>query len=359
VFRFFSRRPYIIALSLLFALTAWVATGKVDEAPQNDAEKVAEEVPLLKVRVREMIAEPVQRTITLFGRTVPDRYATLRAETGGRVIEVLAQRGGRVKSGEPIVRLAMNDREQQLAHGRALLRQRQIEYEGAKSLSAKGYQDKVRLAQAASALEDAKAALSRLQLDIEHTTIRAPFDGVLAERMVEVGDYVAISDPVGQVVDLDPLVARVDVTQADVGDLVTGQSARVRFLDSLPREGRIRYIASLADIETNTFKVEVAIDNRDYLLLGGMSAELEIPMKQIQAIRLSPALLSLNEKGDLGVKWVEGDTVRFSHIDLVRSDADGIWIAGLGARVQVITVGQGFVREGDRVEPVPADGDGR
>ena len=351
---FFNRRPYLIALLLSLVLIAWMASGEFgsDAAADDEAEADETKQTLPKVRVQTMKARPIQRTITLYGRTEPDRFATLKAETKGRITEVMAERGSTVRKGDPIVRIAMQNRRQRLAHAKKLMAQKLIEFEGARKLSDKGYQGKVHLAKTSAELEDAKAMITLLELDIENTIIRAPFDGVLAERYIEVGDYLAIADPAAMVVDLDPLIVRADVTQADVSKLGRGQSAEVRMLEKPIRRGEIRYLASIADENTNTFRVEVALDNADFQTLAGMSAELNIALEETLAIRISPALLALNETGDLGVKWVDKQEVRFTPIDLVKSDAEGAWITGLGEEVTLITVGQAFVREGDRVEPV-------
>jgi multidrug efflux system membrane fusion protein len=65
--------------------------------------------------------------------------------------------------------------------------------------------------------------------------------------------------------------------------------------------------------------------------------------------------MALDERGELGVKTVsENDTVVFTPINMVKSDNDGVWLSGLGQQADIITLGQGFVRHGDRVEVVRA-----
>ncbi len=350
----FGRRPYLLALAVVLALVVWMASGRLRPEAAPEARNAAEPTAptFTTVRVRTFRAEPVKRTLTLYGRTEPDRLATLKAETEGRVAEVLARRGARVRTGDPILRLAMRDRRERLAHARKLLEQKRIEFDGVQTLNVKGYQGKVRLAEVAAQLEEARAAIARLELEIENTVIRAPFDGILAERHAEVGDYLAVGDPAAVVVDLDPLVVRADVTQADVGGLAPGRPVRARLMDGRGYEGSIRFVSSIADESTNTFRVEAAFDNPDLALPAGMSAELAILLEETLAVRISPALLALDEAGDLGVKWVDGNEVRFTPIDLVKSDAEGAWVAGLGETVDLITVGQAFVRAGDRVQPV-------
>lgn len=353
-----NKRPWIISLFIILALSAWIASGSMDAREKEQvASEEAEENPVLKVRVRSIAAKKIDRSIVLYGRTEPNRSTTLKAETSGQVVETLTQRGARVNLNDPILRLAMNDRETRLEHAKAQLAQRQLEYEGAKSLSTKGFQGKTQLAERNALLKESRALVASLQRDIANTLVTAPFKGVLLDRQVEVGDYVAIGDPVAEVVDLDPLIVRGDLNQADVSLLSVGQAARVTLSNGNQYDGTIRYLASLSDESTNTFRVEVSLPNPGYKLFGGLSAELEIPLDQVMAIKISPALLALNEEGVIGVKWVKNNRVQFTPIDVVRNDVDGTWIQGLDDHVELITVGQAFVRACDEVQTVAESGE--
>ncbi|MBW8191101.1 efflux RND transporter periplasmic adaptor subunit [Neiella marina] len=345
-----SNKPWILAVAISVLLVLWMTSGSVEQT--TDSAPVSEENLLPKVQVLHMEAESVTRAISLYGRTEPNRRATLRAETAGRVVEVMAARGASVKSGEPLVRLAMNDRQQRLSQAKAEFAQREIEYQGAKRLSSQGFSGKARLAEAQAELEQAKAAVARLELEIEHTIIKAPFDGILNERVVEIGDYVGISDPVAMMYDIDPLIIRADAGQHDISLLQLGQQGQARFVNGNIRYGKIRYLSKVADEATNTFRVELALDNADGQLFAGLSTELELPLATVNAIQVTPALLALDEDGNLGIKSVVDDIVVFTPIELVKADNDGVWLSGFGESVDVITLGQGFVRPGDQVIPV-------
>lgn len=346
-----AQRPYIIAIAISLILILWMASGIAqDSVMPVEQSKKKEIIP--KVQVETMRAQSVRDAIELYGRTEPDRVATLKAEVFGQVEKVLAKRGSKVKQGQVIVKLAINDLDSQLAQSKALLKQREIEYQGAKRLNADGYQGEVQLSTAAANLEAVKAEITRLEIAIDNTRIRAPFDGVLNTRYVEQGDYLQIGDEVAVVADLDPLVVRAFVTENQVGKLSVGQKATVTLLNNKPVQGTVRYIASLADENTNTFKIEATIENTDYKLLAGVSSELELGFEQVPAIKLSPALLALDSKGNIGVKSVVQDIVVFTPINVVKSESDGMWLTGLGEQAEIITLGQGFVREGDRVEAI-------
>ena len=356
-----SKRPWIISLVFVIALSAWLASGSIgkDTAKQDESRvEVAEKTALASVRVRAAKAEKVDHAIVLYGRTEPNRTVTLKAETRGRVVEILARRGAGINEGDPVLRIAMDDRESELIHAKAQLAQDSLEYEGAKSLSSKGFQGKAQLAQRKAALKETQALIARLERDMENTTIRAPFSGVLLERHVEKGDYLSIGDPVAEIVDLDPIIVRGDLTQSDVAQLETGQAADIKLAHGDRHRGKIRYLASVSDSKTNTFRVEISVQNPQYSIFGGLSAEIEIPLEQVMAIKISPALLALNDEGVIGVKWVKDEQVHFTPIDVVKNDQHGTWIRGLEDEVQLITVGQAFVREGDEVKVTMEQRDG-
>lgn len=352
-------RPYIIAIALTLLLVAWMTSGNMaqsaqpNEVAQNQTE--AQEL-VTKVRVKQFSPQAVTKTLTLYGRTEPNRSARIGAEVSGKVVQVFAKRGAMVKQGDPIIRLEMNDRQSQLDKANAMLRQRQIEYDGVKKLNQKGFQGRARLAEAEASLIDAKANVAALKLQIDKTLIKAPLSGILNERMVEVGDYLAIGDPVAQISDIDPLIVVGDVTEKNITGLNLGQAAQVELIGGAQLAGSIRYISSVSSPATNTFRIEVAIDNPDYSLLAGLSAELEVPLEETSGIKVTPAVLALDDDGNLGIKSVEQDRVVFSPIKVIKAEEDGVWLAGFDREVSVITVGQGFVNPGDKVSAI-ADGD--
>jgi multidrug efflux system membrane fusion protein len=357
-----SKRPWIISAVLALMLTIWLASGTINgntDSSQTDGTRTESETktsPLIRVRVETMPAQPVAQNITLYARTEPNRQVILKAEVNGRVQEILKQRGENVESGEALLKIAMNDRPQLLQHARAELAQRQLEYKGASSLNTKGFQGKAEVARKMALLKESQARVASLQREIENTLIESPFDGIMLEREVEVGDYLSVGTPVATIVDLDPLVVRGDVTQHDIQHLYAGQAATMILSNGKQYRGKVRYLSSVADDKTNTFRVEVIINNKTAHLLGGLSVELHIPLETIQAIKITPALMALNESGEIGIKWVKDGVVQFTPIDVVRSDTDGTWIRGLEDNIDIISVGQAFVREGDKVETSHASG---
>jgi multidrug efflux system membrane fusion protein len=203
-------------------------------------------------------------------------------------------------------------------------------------------------------LEAAKTELRRSELDIKYMVIRAPFDGALQERQVEVGDFVKRGDPVASFVDDRTLIVSASISEYDAHYITKGMQGTAELATGEIVSGVVRYMAPVADEATRTFNVELAIDNAAGDYRAGMTARLMIPGETVLAQRVSPSLLTLDDEGNLGVKTLnDAGVVEFHRADIVMSSSDGIWIAGLPHLTTLITVGQGFVNEGALVEAIP------
>ena len=351
-----NKRSLFIAVAVAIAVTLWVGSGYLvrDTSGKVEPGKTAAEPAVeMAVQVKEHRARKIIRSLVNQGDARPDRTVSVRAETGGRVEKILLPRGERAKAGQPLLQIAMEDRAIRRRHAKALVAQREAEYQAARSLNQKGFQGRNQLKESYAQLEKAKADLEAIELDISRTTVRAPFDGILNDRTVEVGDYVSAGSPVATVIDNDPLIVRVDVAQQHIARVRTGGTAETRFINGDKVSGTIRYVSSDANEATRTFPVEIAVPNPDGRLPAGMSVEVTIPVEEVTAQFISPALLSLNDEGTLGVKTVNGDDkVVFHTVKIVRTQQDGMWVSGLPESARIIELGQGFVRAGEKVKPV-------
>ncbi|HSN69882.1 MAG TPA: efflux RND transporter periplasmic adaptor subunit [Steroidobacteraceae bacterium] len=348
-------RPWLIAVAIVGLVALWMASGgdrgttASEQDPAANADAAAEALPTVQARLQA--AEPVTRSLTVYGRTAPARTVELKAETSGRVVEVAAPRGARLDAGALIVRLDDRDRAARISEAKAVLRQREVEYQGQLRLKPEGYVSDTMLAETEARLEAARAELRRAELDLEHRDIRAPFAGALQERQVEVGDFVSEGDPIGTYVDERDLVVVGSVAEQHSSDLKRGARGKARLATGQVVEGTLRYVAPVADQATRTFAIELLVDNREGTLPAGVTAEIELPIGTVLAHRVSPALLTLNDAGDLGIKLVnpEGE-VEFHPARVARSSADGVWLMGLPDPARIITVGQGFVPPGRLVQ---------
>jgi multidrug efflux system membrane fusion protein len=346
-----------IAAALVVALVAWMASGLVLPSEEPEARApVTEAVRRVTVAVRTSDAAPVTRYFAAEGQAEPDRVSMVRSEASGEVVEVRAREGRPVAAGEVLAQIDRNELEADREQAREELARAEREFQNAEALLERGSATVDRLAEARTALAAARARIANAEQAIEDTLIRAPFAGTLEALTIEVGEFVAAGEEVGEVVDAVPLTVQIRVPQQSLSQLAVGQEATVSFITGQEREGEVAFVGTRADAETRTFRAEVVVPNEVDPVPAGVSAEVRIPVGESVAHLLSPAILSLGADGTLGVKTVGADaTVAFHPVEIVRAQADGVWVAGLPETARIITVGQGFVSAGEAVEAVEED----
>ncbi|RMF70942.1 MAG: efflux RND transporter periplasmic adaptor subunit [Alphaproteobacteria bacterium] len=353
------KKSYLVALAALALIALWVASGylfpssgsgqgRAQDTPAREGEKP------FRVRVAEVVAEDFTQELTLHGHTQAWRKVALKAEVDGRVVATPVEKGARVDKGAVLCVLESRARREELAEARARLEQRRLEYEAAKKLAAAGHRARTALAQAKAALMTAQAEVRRKELAVANTRIRAPFSGVVADRPAEVGDYLAVGGVCAELAALDPLLVITSISEADVAHVAVGKPVHVRFLDGRTEEGRIRFVAPTADPATRTFRIEIALANREGRIRDGLTATAILPLKTVKAHRIPASVLVLGPDGRIGVRTVDEDNVvRFYPVTILQDAGRAIWVGGLPERVRLITVGQDFVHAGETVETVP------
>ncbi len=352
------KRSIVIASLLGLAAVGWIASGQIghsDSGPevQKPPANLEASANVASVRVRKQTATPYRVDVVLRGSTEAVRKVNVKAETFGRVVELNAQRGGSVESGEVMVRLSPEERPAMLDEARALYEQRRIEYEAARKLSKKGFRAETQLAASKADLEAAGAAVQRAKVALENIVIRAPFDGFVDERMVEIGDFIDKGDPITKVVDLDPILIVTQINERSIKQLSVGEPGYARLITGDEVEGKIRFVSAVADPQTRTFRVEIEVPNPDLKIPDGLSADVRLPLQEISAHLVSPAILSLTDSGEVGVKVVDKDNlVTFIPASIVANGATGVWLSGLPDEITLITVGQEFVTDGQEVLPI-------
>jgi membrane fusion protein, multidrug efflux system len=142
------------------------------------------------------------------------------------------------------------------------------------------------------------------------------------------------------------------VSERDVGQLALAQNAVGILSDGRRVEGAISFIGQQSDPGTRTYAVEVEVPNQDYALRSGITTELRVPVSEVMAHKISPAVFALADDGSVGVRIVNASNrVEFHLVDIVRDDADGVWVSGLPEVTTLITVGQELVVPGQEVDP--------
>lgn len=341
-----SRRTGVVIVVVLAML--WIFSGVATREPvPMQTQRTLQ--PIL-VETIQLSGQPIDRILVLQGQVEPGLSMLVHARTAGQVDRWLAEPGESVAQGRLLLELSMDDREAKRRQALARVKRMESEYDATRRLLSQNSISQTEAVAREAELEAARASLEAILLDITNTRVTAPVAGVLNAHRVERGEYVKVGDPVAHVINNEPLVAVVQVPQHQIRRVKPALRATVRFLDGREASGLVSYVATTAAPATRTFRVEVTIDNPDSTLPSGISATVEIPTDQVLAHKLSPATLSLNDAGLIGVKTADDDgSVIFHPVEIVRTDVDGVWVSGLPDLARVITTGQAFVLQGDKV----------
>lgn len=365
-------RNVTTALIIAAVVVVWLATGKQDfgykaSAADTAAQKNAQsdkgkgkdsngnegfkaDEPF-RVLAQKMTAVPHSAEIVIHGRTQAVRAVSVKSETSGTVAKVDVDKGAAVKAGDIICELQPDARQAQVDQAQAALKQAQLEYQASSKLAAKGYRSPTDVAAAKAKLDSAMAGVRAAQIELERTKLRAPFDGIVDDRTVEVGDFVQPGGTCARVVDLDPILVVGQVSERDVNQLNAGEPGHAKLMDGTDHEGKVRFVGKSADQATRTFRIELELPNPDGAVRDGETADIKVPVKAVMAQHLSPAVLTLDDKGVLGVRTVDAtNMVQFFPVTVIADAGDGgVWVSGLPNQATVITVGQEYVAPGEKV----------
>ena len=318
------------------------------------ADKAAAEPPKKNElqAVQAILSPDVVRAnvVVVRGRTEGTRSVQVRAETSGLVAQTPTREGAFVRRGQLLCRLDVDARQAAVDQAAAALHSEQLQYKAAQELKARGFRSETQVLAAKAELDGAQAQLAQARIVLDQVNIRAPFSGVFDNRDAEVGSYLSPGQPCGTVVELQPLLVVGDVSETEAGRLRVGARATAKLSDGRLIAGTVRFVSQQADAQTRTYRVEVVTPNPNAAIRSGLSAELQVEAGQVAAHLVPVTAIVLDSSGRQGVRYIQGaDRVAFAPVTVIEETPSGVWISGLTGSAKVITVGQSYVSEGERV----------
>jgi multidrug efflux system membrane fusion protein len=367
-----------IAVAMVGLVALWVLSGLIFRFDGGEVQEASQEI-IPTVAVERVLAKPKLRNMLIYGVTEPLRTVELKMETEGRVVEIVAKEGAFLKKGDPILKIDQRERNELMREAQALVDAQTLDYKVAKGLADKGFQSDTAVKRALADLQAARARFKNANINLSYTVLSAPFDGIVETIAVEEGSLVGpnFSAPgqqdqgqnnsqgrgIATFVQKNPFLVVGHVSEHQVKLLSTGMPAEAHLATGGVVEGQIRYIASIADPNTRTFRVEFEVPNPSGVVVGGVTAEVDLPVDIEPAHFIKNSSLALNEAGEIGVKLLEpvdepillsGEEtegkVHFYPIEVYESDAEGVWVTGLKKQVFLIGQGQAFVKAGQVVK---------
>ena len=324
----------------------------------------------MQVRVAPVRLAPIFEQLPLSGTVISPRHSNVAPQESGLVERIMVDEGDRVEAGDVLLELdagLMRLQLQQLAarqeearldyvdaqrranEGRRLVGERNIsksEYESRLAAEAVSEQRLLQLG--------AEADMQRLRL--QRHVLRAPFAGVIARKMTEIGQWLAAGSPAFNLAQQDPLRVQARVPERYFNEVGAGTPVRITFdaRPGGPLEAQVDSLVAVSDLNTRSFLARMDIPNPDLQLAPGMSAQLLFVLGDAQA---QPAL---QVPADAIVRRADGSAV----VWMVRDEAAAPVAVKTGRRNEgfvevvapglqegewVVTLGNESLRDGQRV----------
>jgi len=393
-----------IVQSLIAALlvAAPLASGACSSGDAKGKDQSAP-AAAIDVAAAPAVEQPIARFIRATGTLMAEEQADVAAETSGRVIAATVERGTPVAQGAELVRISATETDAQLKEAeanagqiearlgitpgiafdvnavpevqnakasfelaqsefnriKALLDERVVsqseydqrrtqmeaarqQYEAAKNGAAQQYQS----------LQAARARVTLARKANADTVVRAPFGGVVAERLVTTGDYVNKGMKVAVVVRVDPLRVQLTIPEQFVSAVAMGQPVTFE-VDAYPGrqfEGRVKYVSPALQADQRALTVEAMVPNPNAVLKPGLFATARIEQPARTPGVLVPAAAVLISSGTSRVYVVNGDHVEERIVTTGETVGDLVEISkGLKAGERVATKNVAQLADGIKV----------
>jgi RND family efflux transporter MFP subunit len=344
------KRYLLIAAILVSAVLLAVALSMTKPPPETkDTNNIA-----MLVEAQVLDVTTIEFAVTSQGTVLPRTETILSAEVSGAVVEVSPKftAGGVFARDEVLMRIDPSNYEVAAEQAAAVVRQRQIEYDGALKLRNQGYRAEAELAAADAALATANAELVRARRNLERTRIRLPYEGMVRSKEADLGQFVNVGTRLGVTFATDLAEVRLPLTDADLafvdlpdtreiaqtggslsgphalltavqrGQLQSWDSIVVRSEGVVDEKNRVTYaVAQIADPYArharDTRAVPLPVGTFVSARIAGVTADNVIRVPRL-ALRGADRLMFLDEESRLQLRTV----------DVLRTDADYAYLSG-------------------------------
>ena len=347
------RRCVRVAVLLVLAgiIGTHLGCGRGSHSENNGEE----ETVVVPVEVAQVTMGDIASYFTGTATLEAEKETEVVAKVSGVVARIYAEEGDFIRAGQALAKLDDEKLAVQMEQATANLKKLETEYQRSVELFDEHLISAQEFQRAKYEYEHQRATYDLCRLDLEYTSIRSPISGVVAERMIKVGNMVLPNEAIFRVTDLDPLLAVLHVPERLIGDLGVGQPATLR-VDAIADEefpGSVERISPVVDPSTGTVKVTVEVHDRSMKLKPGMFARINIVNDVHAATVLAPRDAIIEEDDESTVFVVRDSTAYRQTVETGYVNSVHIEIlSGLAEGDTVVTTGKGSLKDSSRVELV-------
>lgn len=315
-------------------------------------------VPGMPVEVAIATQTPVVESISATGEIEAVQSIELRPEIEGRIVEILAREGAEVRQGTPLFKVDDAELKAEVARLKARRDLAAQALERTRALIEERATSPAQLDEAEANARSTQAELDLQQVRLERTVVRAPFSGVVGERLVSVGDYVNRTTALTTLQTVDPQRASFQVPERYAGALAVGQTVTFQVAAVAGRQfsGQVEFVNPVVELPSRTITVKARVANPDRYLKAGMFIEAKLATEERPDAVVVPedAILPLSGADYV---WVVtgGQATRREVVLGVRTPGFVELRSGAAAGDTVVVGGLERLAEGAPVMPIPVD----
>lgn len=329
-------KKYLIVLLILGSLTFWTGCSEEEESRN------------LPVRVRVQKAEILteKESYAYSGTIEESETLPLSFSVTGTVVRVLVSEGDFVEKGQLLAVLDDATFKNAYEMSRASLEQAEDAYKRLKPMYENGNLPEIKFVEVETKLQQASAALAIDQKKLKDCSLYAPVDGFVGARSIEPGMNVTPGTTTIDIVQIEKVFAKISVSENEIADINRGQKAEITVgaLGHKQFDGLVEKIGVVADPIAHTYKIKVAIPNKDRTIKPGMICEARIQTSEsFSGVIIPNRAVQVDEEGKTFVFSVDenqGKAVR-KFVETGRLLNEGIEVIhGLDAGELVVVSGQ-------------------
>jgi membrane fusion protein, multidrug efflux system len=285
----------------------------------------------------------------------PEAQAMVVAKTSGVVLKLHVEEGDRVRAGTLLVELDRERPQLELNRARATLERLENDFKRSREMFSKKLLSSEDFERVRFNVEAERAAFKLAELELSYTAISAPIDGVIAKRLVKVGNLIQPNQTLFQIDDFEPLWGVLSIPEIRLATIRSGQPVSLT-VDSLPGVefvGKVARVSPVVDAASGTFRVTTEFEDQQGRLKSGMFGRFEIVFDRRSGVPTIPVEALIEEDDARAVFVVDGGVAKRRLVTVGYQNDDRIEIReGLTLGEQVVTIGRTTLREGAKVTTV-------
>jgi RND family efflux transporter MFP subunit len=317
-----------------------------------------EEAGAVPVEVALVERRAISSFLETNGALEAENDVEIVARTAGPIVKLHAEEGMRVREGQLLLEIDEAERRAQVEIAKVALEEANRAHERAQAARESEIVSQEVYDTALARLESAQAQLSGSQILYQYTKVTAPFDGIVADRFVKLGETVQVNQRLFRLTDFDPLLCKIQVPEKELSRLSNGQKALVE-VEAWPEErfdAEVLRVSPVVEAATGTIRVTLQVRTRGKLSPGMFASVFLVTDTRADAVVMPKRALSLESLTNTVFVAKDGLAER-RELTLGYEETDDVEVlSGLEAGERVIVVGQDGLTDATPVQVVAGPG---